>query len=68
MVEEDSADIVEMAVQGEETATSLKRPDLDLVVVTTRYEEGLRLVEVDASYRTIVFFKAVDQGAHTVVP
>lgn len=68
VVEEDGADIVEMAIEGEEAATSLKRPDLDLVVITTRHEEGLRLVEVDASYRTIVFFEPINQGAHTVVP
>jgi len=68
VVEEDGADIVKMAIEGEEAATSLKRPDLDLVVVTTGHEEGLGLVEVDTSYRAIVFFEAVDQGAHTVVP
>jgi hypothetical protein len=42
VVEEDGADVVEMAVEGEETAAGLVRPDLDLVVVTTRHEEGLR--------------------------
>ena len=68
MVEEDGADIVEMTVKGEEAATSLKRPDLDLVVVTTRHEEWLRLVEIDTSYRAIVFLEAVNQGSHTIVP
>lgn len=60
MVEEDGADIVEMAVEGEEAAASLERPDLDLVVVTTGNEERLCLVEIDTSYGAIVFFKAVN--------
>jgi hypothetical protein len=68
VVEEDGADIVEMAVEGEEAATSLERPDLDLVIVTTGHEERLCLVEIDTSYRTIMFFKAVNQGSHTVIP
>jgi hypothetical protein len=68
VMEEDSADIVEMAIEGEEAATSLERPDLDLVVVTTGNEERLCLVEVDTSYRTVVFFEAVNQSAHAVVP
>jgi hypothetical protein len=68
VVEEDGADIVEMAIEGEEAATSLERPDLDLVVVTTGYEERLCLVEIDTSYRAVVFFEAVNQGTHAVVP
>ena len=38
VVEEDCSDIVQMAVQGEETAASLVRPDLDLIVVASRDE------------------------------
>lgn len=68
MVEEYSAHIVEMAVQSKQAATGLERPDLDLVVVTSGYEQRLRLVEVDTSHRTIVLFKAINQGAHTVIP
>ena len=41
VVEEDGADIVEMAVQSEEATAGLVRPDLDLVVVTARDEKGL---------------------------
>lgn len=41
VVEEDGPDVVEMAVQGEQTAAGLVRPDLDLVVVTARYKQGL---------------------------
>ena len=57
-----------MAVKGEEAATSLKRPDLDLVVITSGHEEWLGLVEIDTSYGAIVFFEAVNQGTHAVVP
>lgn len=35
MVEEDGADVVEMAVEGKETLTSFVVPDFDLVIVTT---------------------------------
>jgi hypothetical protein len=41
VVEEDSADIVQMAVQGEQASPSLVRPDLDLVVITARHEPAL---------------------------
>ena len=41
VVEEDGADVVQVAVECKEAAPSLERPDLDLVVVTARYEEGL---------------------------
>ena len=40
-MEEDGADIVEVAVEGEEAPACLVRPDLDLVVVTARYKKGL---------------------------
>jgi hypothetical protein len=68
VVEEDGANIVEMAVEGKEAATSLERPDLDLVIITTGHEERLCLVEIDTSYGTIVFFEAVNQGSHAVIP
>lgn len=41
MVEEDGADIVEMAIEREQTSPSLIRPHFDLVVVTARDEPGL---------------------------
>lgn len=41
VVEEDGANVVQVAVKGKEAAPSLERPDLDLVVVTARYEERL---------------------------
>jgi hypothetical protein len=40
-MEEDGADIVEMAVEREQTPSSLVRPYFDLVVVTTGDEPAL---------------------------
>lgn len=67
-MEEDGADIIKMAIEGEETSPGLQRPDLDLVIVTSRDEEGLGLVEVDTAHRAVVLFKAVNKSAHAVVP
>jgi hypothetical protein len=47
----DSADIVQMAVQCEQTATGFVIPHLDLIVIATRYEEGLRRMKSDTSNR-----------------
>lgn len=41
---------------------------LDLVVIPSRDKEGLRLVEADAAYRSIMLIKAVDERSHTIVP
>lgn len=68
MVEEYGPDIVQVAVQREQTSPSLVRPDLDLVVVTARDEEGLGVVEVDSSDRTVVLFEPINQGPHAVIP
>lgn len=68
MVEENGSDVVEMAVESKEAASSLVGPDLDLVVVASRNEERLGLVEVDTSNRSIVFLEAINQGSHSVIP
>lgn len=67
-MEENGSDIVEVAVQREQASPGLIRPDLDLVVVTARDEEGLRVVEVDSSDRTVMLFKSINQRSHAVVP
>lgn len=59
VVEEDGADVVEMAVEGEKAPPRLVGPDLDLVVIASRYEEGLGLVEVDAPDRAVVLLEPV---------
>lgn len=88
MVEEDGADIVEVAVQRKQAAARLIGPDLDFVVIAAGDEpagsqyatppmpqglgaggsQWLRLVEVYAADRPVVFLEAVDEGAHAVVP
>ena len=57
-----------MTIQGEQTSPGLIRPDLDLVVIRTRDEQWLGLVEVNATDGTIVLFEAVYQGTHAVIP
>lgn len=44
------------------------RPDLDLVIITARYEQWLCLMEVYTPYGAIMFLKAIDESAHAVVP
>lgn len=49
MVEEDGANIIQVAVQCEEAATRFVIPDFDLVIVAAAHEKGLRCVEGDAT-------------------
>ena len=59
-MKEDGANVIKVTVECEKTSSSLVRPDLDLVVIATRYKERLRLVKVDTSDRTVVFFESVN--------
>lgn len=68
MVEEDGSHIVQVAVQREQTSPRLVRPDFDLVIIASRHEQRLRLVEVNASNRAVVLLKAVYERAHAVIP
>jgi len=68
MVEEDSPNIVQVAIQSEQTSASLIGPDLDLVIISPGNEEGLCLVEVDSSNGTIMLLKSVNQCSHAVIP
>ena len=38
MVEEDSPDVVQVTIEGEETSSALVRPDFDFVVIPPRYK------------------------------
>eukprot|EP00967_Tisochrysis_lutea_P014290 scaffold16053_cov21-Tisochrysis_lutea.AAC.1 len=64
----DGADVVQVAQQREQAASKLIVPDLDFVIITTGHKQGLRAVEVHPSHRAIVLIKAVNEGAHAVVP
>lgn len=68
MVKENCADIIQMPAQSEETSSSLIRPDLNLVIVTSGNEERLCAVEVNAPDWSIVLFEAVNECSHTVIP
>lgn len=68
MVEEDGADVVEMAIQGEQASSCLIGPYFDLIVVTARNEERLRFMKINAADRSIVLFESIDQSSHPVIP
>ena len=68
MVEEYSPNVIQMAIEGEETSSALIRPDLDLVVITPGHEERLCLVEVYASDGSIMLLEPIYQSAHAIVP
>ena len=68
MVEEDCANVIQMPVQCEETPASLVRPDLDLIIVSTRNKERLCLVEVDSPDGPIVLLESINQCPHSIVP
>lgn len=68
MVEKDRPHVVQVAVEREQTSPCLVAPDLDLVVITTGHEQRLRLVEIDASHRSIVFFEAINECSHAIIP
>lgn len=66
VVEKDGPHVVEMPVEREKFAPCGQRPHLDLVVVAAGHEEGLGLVEVDASDGTAVAFEPIDEGPHAI--
>lgn len=67
-MEENRAHIIQVSVQCKKTPPGLVVPDLDLVVITAGYEQGLGRVEVDASDRSIMFFESVNECPHAVIP
>lgn len=68
MMEENCPYIVQMTTEREETSSSLVRPYFDLVVVSSRDEERLGLVKIDASYRSIMLLESVNESPHAVIP
>lgn len=68
MVEEDCPHIIQMPVQRKQTSSRLIAPHLDLVIIPARHEQRLRLMKVDAADRPIMFFKAVNESAHAIIP
>jgi hypothetical protein len=68
MVEENRPDVIQMTIEGEEATACSKRPDFDLVVVTSGYEQRLGAMEVDTSDGAVVLLEPIYQGPHAVVP
>ena len=68
MVEEDGPNVIQVAIESEEASSALIRPDLDLVVVPTRYEQRLCFMEVYASNGPIVLLEPIYQGSHAIIP
>ena len=61
------SDVVKMASEGEEALPLLVVPNFDFVVISSGYEERLRLVKVDSPDRSFMFFKLVDDRFHGVI-
>lgn len=68
MMEEDSSNVIKMAIQRKEASSSLVRPDFNLVVIAAGYEEWLCFMKVDAANWAIVFLKSIYQRAHPIIP
>jgi len=68
MMELYCADVVQVAKKGEEATPQLVVPYLNLIVITSRDEQRLRLVEVDATDRAFMLIKAVNECAHPIIP
>ena len=60
MVELHRANVIKMAEKGEEAPTLLVVPYLDLVIVATRDEQWLRVMEADTTHGSIVLIELVD--------
>lgn len=68
VMEEHGTNVIKMAVQGEQASSGNVAPHLDLVVITTRHEQWLSLVEIYTSDGAIVFFESFNKGTHTIIP
>jgi hypothetical protein len=68
VVEEDSSNVIEMAGEGKKATLGVVIPNFDTVIITTRHKHGLCLVKVYTTDWSIVFFKSVQQGSHSIVP
>ena len=62
------SDVVQMSQQREETPTQLVIPDLDLVIITTRYDHGFAGMKIDTTNGTIVLFESINNGPDAIIP
>jgi hypothetical protein len=63
-----SPNVVQVAEESEEATPQFIVPHLNLVVIPSRDEERLRLMEMDAPNRTFMLIKSVNQCAHSIIP
>lgn len=68
MVELNSTDVIQVSKKGKKASMQLIVPDLDLVIITSRDEERLRFMEMNAADRAIVLVEPVNQRPHPVIP
>ena len=68
MVKENGSYIVEMAIEGEETPSTLIGPNLYLIVVSTGHEQWLGLMKINASDRSVMLLEPIYQRSHPIVP
>jgi hypothetical protein len=68
MVKENGSHVIQMSIERKQTPARLVAPDLDLVVIAAGDEQRLSLVEVNTPNGSIVFFEAINECSHAVVP
>jgi hypothetical protein len=68
MVKLDSSDVIQMSKKSKQTPMQLVVPDLDFVIISSRYEERLRIVKMYTANRSIVLVEAIDESSHPEVP
>jgi len=68
VVKEYSSYIIQVTIECKDASPCLVRPNLDLVVVSPRYEKRLGLVKVDASDRPVMLFESINESSHTIIP
>ncbi len=62
------ANVIQVAKQCEEASSKFIVPDLNFVIISTGNDERFMEVKVYATDGSVVFFKAVDDGAYAVIP
>jgi hypothetical protein len=67
-MELDRSDVIQVTEEREKTAAELVVPDFDFVIVTAGDDEWFKKVKVDPADWPFVFFEAVNDGSHAIVP
>jgi hypothetical protein len=63
-----STNVVQVAEESEEATPQFIVPHLNLVVIPSRDEERLRLMEMDAPNGTFMLIESVNECAHSIIP